>query len=133
MIDSLHSTVSASGFLAFQEDAGGLIVRFAEFTPAFRYRECATQILSAIATSNCKRIFIDGRGKLERPATFEAFSLGVWLAFNLLRYGLSVTALVSPEVVIKDRFFENVVQNRGLNLKVFVDEEQARRDFPTGS
>src|SRR5262249_15606807 len=79
-----------------------------------------------------KKILIDGRGIKGKPEMIERFYFGEYAALTVINYyvdsSLSPTfAFVFREPMVDPaRFGETVMVNRGMDVRVFDDIEQAR-------
>ena len=72
----------------------------------------------------CKRVFFDAKSNVEELGTFDLFYSGTSIANMPNIYELKIAVFVRPEQ-IRGNFFETVAVNRGANLRVFTDQQEA--------
>lgn len=93
------------------------------------YGVCSTAFALA-ASQGSNAILIDGLGvRGTPPTTMELFKLGKHVSDLRARFGRSVRIAVVGDLAKIDpqNFGETVARNRGANLKVFTDMENAIR------
>ena len=92
-------------------------------------------ILDASLQSGVSRVFCDETNLEYRLGTLDTYRAGEFLSTHVPALA-KVAIVCNPACLADASFFENVVVNRGLTLRVFTDAEIARRwlrgsDAPT--
>ena len=88
-------------------------------------RQCWRNIAAALRHSNCRRVLLDDRELLVETTINSDFVHARYVA-DLLRSLCDRFALLDIEKNNEiNHFFETVCLNRGLNLKVFLQEKEA--------
>jgi len=104
-------------------------------TGKFLLKEAQTsfiEVLEAIAQHRLNKVLFDGRELIGRPQTMERFYYSKFAANSLKAYmprGVAQTTafayVLTPAVLDPHRFGETVAVNRGMNVKVFDNVEEA--------
>jgi hypothetical protein len=96
-------------------------------------KQCVDRMVEACEKHRRSRVLLDCRrmtGKLGVFDRFEVTEYGASKRDQLMRFAL----LNRKDVVLPDNFVENVAVNRGMNMKVFTDFDEAEhwltRSFP---
>ena len=86
--------------------------------------ESRSKATSALAASNCNRILVEGIHANRRVSVTEdhQFVSGFSDSFPP---GVRIALVTHPDEVEALRLVENVAQNRGVNLLLFLDEAEA--------
>lgn len=92
------------------------------------------EMLDAVAMHGTGKVHLDGREVVGNPKTIERFLYSEFAAETIAAYasrGVARTTqfayVLKPPVLDPERFGETVAVNRGVNVKVFDDPEEARR------
>lgn len=92
------------------------------------------EMLDAVARHGANQVLLDGRRLLGKPEVLERFYYGEFAAKSVREYsGGSTIAATRFAYVLKEpvldpkRLGETVAVNRGMNLKVFDNPEDARQ------
>jgi hypothetical protein len=92
------------------------------------------EMLDAVALHGTAKVRFDGREIVGNPKTIERFLYGEFAATTVAAYGTRGVAratqfayVLRPPVLDPERFGETVAVNRGMNVKVFEDPEEALR------
>ena len=78
----------------------------------------------ALTANNCNRILVDATRSNPRLSVLELFEFE---KEHRLRFplGVRIALVVPPDRLENLRFAENVAQNRGVNMNLFLDRAQA--------
>ena len=116
------------------------MVATGEFSSLEEAKRLFLEILGAVAQYQVKKVLLDGRTLKGKPEVFERFLYGEFAAKETIRFvtahGLAPRFAYVMHAPIRDpeRFGENVMVNRGMNVKSFENlllrwaEEHQRRD-----
>lgn len=74
---------------------------------------------------NTKKILCDERNLVYALGTFNTYEVAEFTSYNVPKVA-KVAIVCNPENLSEANFYETVVVNRGLELKVFTDMEAAR-------
>lgn len=92
------------------------------------------EMLEAAASHGVAKVHLDGREVVGNPRTIERFLYSEFAAETVAAYssrGLARTTpfayVLRPPVLDPERFGETVAVNRGMNVKVFEDPDEALR------
>ncbi|MGB8248066.1 MAG: hypothetical protein WCE98_08665 [Chlorobium sp.] len=86
----------------------------------------ALGVIEACLRSGATRVLCDETGIEYRLGTVDTYEAGKFLASHVPR-AVRIAIVCNPAFVADARFFENVVVNRGLILRMFIDPESAGR------
>ncbi|NTW82673.1 MAG: hypothetical protein HGB36_04810 [Chlorobiaceae bacterium] len=86
----------------------------------------AMGVLEACLESGIKRVLCDETGIDYQLGTFDLYELGKFFSINVPAV-IMVAIVCRPTAHSDTGFFENVVVNRGHRLKLFRDNESAKR------
>ena len=81
----------------------------------------------AVDQRHAPRLLVDCRATHKRIPIMELYDLCIYLVSKFGHLHTRMAVLASPEATYPDRFGENVVRNRGLDLIRFVAHEQEAR------
>jgi hypothetical protein len=98
-----------------------------EFTGEFCVKagkRCVDKMALACKEHQCMNILLDCRKMTGDMPVFNRFQVAEYGAAELGMVS-KFALVVRPEIVLPDKFVENVAVNRGMNLKVLSDFEQA--------
>src|SRR5581483_7319457 len=110
----------------FEERDGCLRVRILACESTDQLCAVAERILEECETRRLSKVLIDALAVLETMPVISYYEAGVRCADMSRRY-LKVACVVQPQATNPDRFFENVLQNRGVHYRWFLDGDQAQR------
>ncbi len=106
---------------------------FGEFSVATGKR-CIDSMVEAAIASGRRRVLLDCRRMTGEMPIIARFQVAEYS--QKTRGAIDRIALLNrPEVVLPDNFVEHVAVNRGVNLKIFTDFDQAERwltETPSG-
>jgi hypothetical protein len=114
---------------------GGLleVVATGRFTLE-KAKRAFVEMLDAVALHGTGKVHLDGRTVVGNPKTIERFLYSEFAADTIAAYASRGVArntqfayVLKPPVLDPERFGETVAVNRGVNVKVFEDPEEARR------
>jgi len=87
-------------------------------------KQCVDAMVEACSQLQLSKALLDCRNMTGEIQILESFMVAKY--GGKMRYFLSKTALVGREdQMLPDNFVENVAANRGINLKIFTDLEEA--------
>jgi hypothetical protein len=110
--------------LEFEEHDGYLSVRIPFCDSVDQAYAYAKSIVQECAARKFSKVLLDALSTPKAPPIMYLYELGVRCATLPVGH-LKVACVVRPEATYPDRFFENVLQNRGVNYQWFLDAEQA--------
>ncbi len=93
-------------------------------------KEAATRIIQSASQQQIERVLVDIREFLREsaPSALDTYELGSDLLPSLNKRLLRAAAIVDIEENMESlRFFENVAVNRGYNVKVCTDMDEATK------
>ena len=88
-----------------------------------------TAMYDAVDQYNCRKLLVDIRATKKKVPIMELYELCLYLVSKFGPAHAKIAVLVWPEAAYPDRFGENVVRNRGLDLIRFVTQEQEALDW----
>jgi hypothetical protein len=87
-------------------------------------KDCIDRFVEACAEQKCSRVMLDTRKMTGRLGIMDRYKMG--------RYAIKTkelkirTAMIGTKIyVLPDRFLENVATNLGVDVKVFLDPDEA--------
>lgn len=113
-----------SQLLEFEERGWYLLVRLPSDTSIERMCANAVSIAKECDARGFTKVLLDSLAITKVPSVTDLYEVGARCG-DLLVDHLKVAAVVSASATYPDRFFENVLQNRGIAYRWFLDEEQA--------
>ena len=89
--------------------------------------DAARRIIEECSTAMTSKVLVDVRQLQGRLDTLEAYQIPAETFEDLRRPGVIKAAAIvdHPEYLDRGRFFETVAQNRGFNLRIFGDVDEA--------
>ncbi len=95
-------------------------------------QKVASEAAQALSDHDCHLLFADFREAELRLSTLELYNLpnaisDIVAASGLRIHAIKRAALIGPTDVRDFEFFEDVTANRGQNMKLFRDIDEARR------
>jgi len=112
-----------------QSVCNAVVVGEFELTPA---EQQFIQILNEAVDKGATKVLIDGRQVTGRPSAFERFLYGTFVACASLevwyrhKARLKFAYIIPNPLLDPERFAESVAVNRGMYVKAFDDENEAR-------
>ncbi|MBI3546409.1 MAG: hypothetical protein HY081_07440 [Gammaproteobacteria bacterium] len=89
-------------------------------------KQCIDAMIAAALETNCRKVLLDCRKMTGAMPIMARFQVAVYAAKT--RETISKIALLNrAEVILPDNFVENVAVNRGVNVKVHTDFDEALR------
>ncbi|MCY3023322.1 MAG: hypothetical protein NTW87_30455 [Planctomycetota bacterium] len=88
-------------------------------------KQLARTAHAACIQHQCPRVLIDARGAAQKLSIVDLASLGEFCSLLEPRVFMKTALVLLESQILPDRFFEKVVQNRGVNLQVFTDTGEA--------
>ncbi|RJQ48773.1 MAG: hypothetical protein C4528_02040 [Gammaproteobacteria bacterium] len=110
----------------FEECDGYLSVRILTCESVDQMCAVAERILEECETRGLSKVLIDALALMETMPVISYYEAGVRCA-DLRRRYVKVACVVQHQATNPDRFFENVLQNRGVHYRWFLDGDQAQR------
>ena len=89
-------------------------------------------LYEAVDKNNCRKLLVDVRATHKQVPIMELYELCLYVVSKFGPIHPKIAVVSSPEAVYPDRFGENVVRNRGLDLIRFVNDEQEALDWLLG-
>jgi hypothetical protein len=80
------------------------------------------QIHNAVDLYKCRKLLIDVTSTKEKIPILQLFDICVYLVEKLGEANPKIAALVSATAIYDDRFGENVIRNRGMDIMRFVTD-----------
>ena len=88
--------------------------------------EIHQMIVNACKEHNCPRVLIDDRNVIYTASVLSIYQLAEHYAkVDIPRYIQRAAVLVNRKPGTDNQFFEDVMRNRGINLRIFYDMEEA--------
>lgn len=115
-------------FSAEKKD-GYLLVTFPPYQSVSQAELCVAAMYDAVDEYNCRTLLIDLRANHKKVPIMELYELCLYLVSKFGPVYAKIAIVAPPEAVYPDRFGENVVRNRGLNLLRFVGNMQEATDW----
>lgn len=112
--------------MSMRVERGVLLVRVTGTRTREAVSAMAPEILEACIEHECNKVLIDVRDLKGRLSTFDSYSVVVHDFPKLRGKGLGKAAIVDRKrAVVTHWFFETVAKNRGYNVGLFEDPEEA--------
>ena len=106
-----------------------LLVTFPPYRSVCQIESCITAMYDAVDEHKYCKLLIDLRATHKQVPIMEMYELCLYLVSKFGHLNAKIAALASPEAAYPDRFGENVVRNRGLDLIRFVGTMQEAQDW----
>lgn len=110
----------------FEERDGYLSVRILACESVDQMCLVAERILLECDRRGLSKVLIDALAIMQTMPVLTYYEAGVRCAELKDRY-VKVACVVHKQATNPDRFYENVLQNRGVNYRWFLDADQARQ------
>src|SRR5690242_16649238 len=115
--------------ITVEKQEGYLFVTFPAYESVSAMEQQISAMYDAVEQNHAQKVLVDFRATRAQVPIAELFRLCVYLVGKFVPVHPRIAVLASPEAVYHDRFGENVVRNRGLDLLRFVDNEQEALDW----
>ena len=112
--------------LDFATEEGLIRVHESGLLEAQEFARTVARIREIHQETGCARVLVDAREQTSQTEGFEAYNRGELIARQLAGMAIRVAVVVSAALLDGHGFLETVSRNRGMQLKVFVDETAAR-------
>jgi hypothetical protein len=112
-----------------EEKDGYLLITFPPYKSLGQAESCITAMYDAVDKYDCRKLLIDLRATVKKVPIMELYELCIYLVSKFGTVHPKIAVIASPEAVYPDRFGENVVRNRGLDLIRFVSDMQEAVDW----
>lgn len=106
-----------------------LLITLPPYSSVEEMKSQILQIHKAIDLYKCRKVLIDITSTKDQIPVFQLFDICIYLVEKLGPANPKIAALASPEAVYDDRFAENVVRNRGVDLIRFVKDMPQALDW----
>jgi hypothetical protein len=106
-----------------------LLITLAPYSDMDEFKSNVTQIKDAIDLYKCRKLLIDATATKERIPVLDLFEICLHMVDKLGPANPKIAVFVVPEATYPDRFGENVVRNRGMDLMRFVSSIQEALDW----
>lgn len=110
----------------FEAREGHLFVRLLACDSADRACAVAERILEDCARLGLFKVLIDAVAITQTMPLLSYYEAGTRCAELKDRY-VKVACIVHPQATNPDRFYENVLRNRGIDYRWFLEDDQARQ------
>jgi hypothetical protein len=87
-------------------------------------KECIDSYVDACAEQNCSRVLLDTRKMTGRLGIMDRYKMGRY-AIKTKVQEIRTAMIGTKSYVLPDRFLENVASNLGVDVKVFLDTDEA--------
>ncbi|MDO8302393.1 MAG: hypothetical protein Q7T18_04035 [Sedimentisphaerales bacterium] len=101
-----------------------LLITFPPYRSVPQAESYIEAMFDAVDEHNCRKLLIDLRATRRQVPVMELYELCIYLVGKFGPVHAKIAVVASPEAAYPDRFGENVVRNRGLNLIRFVGNTQ---------
>lgn len=115
--------------LKIEQKDGYLILTFPPYRSLQQIENVINEMYAAVDKYNCHKLLIDLRSTKKKIPIIELYELCIYLVSKVGHLNARIAVIASPEAVYPDRFGENVVRNRGLDLIRFVEGEQGALEW----
>lgn len=106
-----------------------LFITLLPYSSVGEFKSEISRIREALISNDCRKLIIDATSTKERIPILELFEICLFMVDELHRISPRIAVVAVPEAVYEDRFGENVIRNRGLNLMRFVADFQEAVDW----
>ena len=86
-------------------------------------------VYDAVHEHNARRLLVDCRATKRLIPVLDLYDLCLFMVSTLGAVDVRIAVLVSPQAAYPDRFGENVLRNRGLDVIRFMDDEHCTVDW----
>ena len=93
-----------------------LFITLPPYTNVSETKSQIAQIHAAIDSSGCRKVLIDITSTKDKIPVFDLFDICLYVVEKLGPSDPKIAVLASMEAVYEDRFGENVIRNRGVDL-----------------
>jgi len=115
--------------LSIEQKDDYLLITFPPYQSVSTAQSHIEAMYNAVDEYHCHKLLIDLRATKKKVPIMEMYELCLYLVSKFGPIHPKIAALASPEAVYPDRFGENVVRNRGLDLIRFAGDMQEAIDW----
>lgn len=90
-----------------------------EVNPEFIMKKCKKKGIN--------KVLMNGLKVTGNISTFDRFNIAKIYAHSLLGGNIKFSMVANTDIINPNSFFETVATNRGINVKVFIDLEKAKK------
>ena len=102
---------------------GYLSITLPAYESPEKKREQISAVYDAVTEHNAHRLLIDCRATRQLVPVLDLYDLCLYMVATFGALDIRIAALVSPEAAYPDRFGENLLRNRGLDVIRFLEDE----------
>jgi hypothetical protein len=102
---------------------GYLSITLPAYESPEKKRAQISAVYDAVHQHNARRLLIDCRATKRLIPVLDLYDLCLFMVSTFGPMDIRIAVLVSPEAAYPDRFGENVLRNRGLDLIRFMEDE----------
>ena len=115
--------------LKIEKKEGYLLVVFPPYHSVEVFEKYFSEIYEAVDKYNAARVFMDLTSTKEKVPILELYELGCYMAEKNMDKKPRIAGVCSKEAAYSDKFFQNVVRNRGVDLLRFVENHEDAFDW----
>ena len=116
----------ATSRVEFAREEGLIRVHESGVLDAEAFARAVARLRDMHRETACRRVLVDAREQVSQTEGIEAYYRGKLAAQQLAGTAMRIAVVVSATLLDGHEFFETVSRNRGMQLKIFVDESAAR-------
>jgi hypothetical protein len=105
---------------------------FPDYNGLESYKECISRMVAQCLQDNIHKVLADLTRVSVRIPVFDLYELGRHFTMIPGCQTIKYAFVVRAEIMYEDNFFENLMVNRGLEIKRFTDFDEALRWFRNG-
>jgi hypothetical protein len=106
-----------------------LLITYPPYKSVSQMEQCVRETYDAVDEYNCRKLLVDLRATKKQVPIMELYEFCLYVVAKFGPAHAKIAAMASPEAVYPDRFGENVIRNRGIDLIRFVDNEKEALDW----
>lgn len=115
--------------LSIEKKEGCLFITFPPYQSVSQTKLSIAAMYDAVDECKCRKLLIDLRATPKKIPIMDLYELCIYLVSKFGALDIKIAVIASPDAVYPDRFGENVVRNRGLDLIRFVENTQEAIDW----
>ena len=115
--------------LKIEKKEGYLLVVFPPYHSLEVFEKYFSEMYEAVNKYKSPRVLIDVLATKEKVPILELYELGCYMAEKNMDKKPRIAGIASKEAVYSDKFFQNVVRNRGVDLLRFVESYEEAFDW----
>lgn len=96
------------------------------------YFACVDDVYDTAARLKKTKVLVDFTATPEPLPTMSVYSVAQHLLKRNMEYRIQMAIVFLHSAVLPDRFFQNVAQNRGARMRMFVEDFNAALSWLTG-